>query len=137
MEKITNIHTKPKIKVTDGIVTVTGVKIEGFLPEGLTAEAVTDVDNARDKMTVATLGAVQDYVEKHGLPDFTAKPISLGGNTTLNISSMEHQINAEVKTKYSAELTAVFARADEYAAKALVAITEESTGDDAAAAEAA
>lgn len=122
--------TKVKVKNTDGILSVSGVKPEAFLPEGTDASVFGIVDKARDEAATTTLLAIQKHVEETKLANFTAKPISLGGSTTFNASSSNYQITASVTTTHSDALTAVFDRADTFAASMLTAIGADDIGEE-------
>lgn len=119
---ITSVAAKAKIKHADGIVTISGLKPEQFLPEGTDAGVFGLVDTARDNLLATALNATTDYAEKHKLVNYNTKPISLGGATSATLSAVDHKVTSDIKQIHNAELQAAYAKSDDYAKKQLEAL---------------
>jgi hypothetical protein len=113
---------KVSVKNKDGILSVSGEgsKIESYLPEGITVDTVKAIDEARDSLIANVCDHIVSYSEKHNIPDYTLKtPISLGGNTTVEVAGTNYAITPSIATNHSEAVTAVTIRATELARKAL------------------
>jgi hypothetical protein len=113
---------KVTVKNKDGILSVSGEgsKIESYLPEGITVDTIKAVDKARDALIANVCDHVVSYSEKHKVPDYTMKsPISLGGNSSVDVAGTNYAITTSIATQHSEAVTAVTVRSTELARKAL------------------
>lgn len=117
-------QNKPQLKTTakDGIITVKGVDITNFLPEGIDTTVVQSIDDARDAMMVCVTSAVIERATKDALIDYTVKPVSLGGRQSFDLAATNGNLTPKVTTVNSAAFNEVIKRADEQAAATLKAI---------------
>jgi hypothetical protein len=102
------------IKNKDGVFSV-NAKIENYLPDGVTAETIKQVDDARDALTVDVLTAAHTFSDKHDVGDYTVKPISLGGLATLKVAAVDFKLTSSTVTASSDALIAVLTKSNEYA----------------------
>ena len=122
------------IKNKDGIFTA-NAKIENYLPDGVTLETVKHVDDARDALTVDVLNAAHNYSDKHNVSDYTVKPITLGGQSTLKVAAVDYKLTSSTITTSSDSLVAILVKSNEYSAGRLAQVAaagEAASSEDAA-----